>query len=220
MGDSPHPAGEHRAAQELREDSESFRLLVESVRDYAIFMLDPGGHIATWNEGARRIKGYTSAEILDQHFSIFYTPEDVSSGHPAQELVEAQRDGRYEEEGWRVRKDGSRFWANVLITPLRDASGELRGFAKVTRDMTDRRASEERLREAHAEIARRELNARHAAQINDDLVQALAVAYYAIEHGEAERAKQAVEDALDQAKALVADLLTDEQLVPSGLRKA
>ncbi len=114
-----------------------FRLLVESVRDYAIFMLDPQGRIASWNAGAKRIKGYESGEIIGRHFSTFYPPEDVAARKPERELEIAIQDGRIEDVGWRVRKDGSRFWATVVITAVRDASGQLVGFAKVTRDLTD-----------------------------------------------------------------------------------
>ena len=126
---------------------DQFALFVSSVVDYAIFMLDPSGHIVTWNEGAQRIKGYRSDEIIGRHFSIFYPAEDARNRKPDWELEVAKREGRYEEEGWRIRKDGSRFWANVVITALRDETGRLRGFGKVTRDMTDRRQAEENLRE-------------------------------------------------------------------------
>jgi PAS domain S-box-containing protein len=120
-----------------------FRLLVESVKDYAIFLLDPTGHIMSWNEGARRIKGYTPQEIIGKHFSIFYPPADVKHGKPDYGLRIATDEGRWQEENWRVRKDGTRFWANVVITALHDQSGELVGFAKVTRDLTERKRSEE-----------------------------------------------------------------------------
>ena len=123
----------HVAASE-----ESFRLLVKSVKDYAIFMLDPAGRVASWNEGARRIKGYEASEIIGQHFSKFYRPEDVATGLCDHELEIARRDGRFEDDGWRLRKDGSLFWANVVITALRNPRGELVGFGKVTRDMSDR----------------------------------------------------------------------------------
>src|ERR1051325_8200315 len=112
------------------EESALDRLLVASVVDYAIFRLDPHGHIQTWNAGAERIKGYTAGEIIGRHFSIFYTPEDLAAHKPERELEIASRTGRYEEEGWRLRKDGSRFWASVNITALRDEHGELVGFAK------------------------------------------------------------------------------------------
>ena len=135
--------GRRSAEERLRQSEELFRLLVSAVQDYAIFMLDPTGHIATWNAGAQRIKGYTPAEIIGKHFSIFYPEEDKKSGKPARELEIASRTGVYEEEGWRLRKDGSRFWANVVITAVHDSSGRLRGFAKVTRDITERRRAEE-----------------------------------------------------------------------------
>ena len=123
-----------------------FRLLVQSVKDYAIFMLDPGGHIISWNEGAQRLKGYSESDIVGQHFSIFYPQAAKDSKWPEYELEVAAREGRFEDEGWRVRKDGSQFWADVVITAMRDASGELRGFAKVTRDLTERRMAENALR--------------------------------------------------------------------------
>jgi PAS domain S-box-containing protein len=119
---------------------------VESVKDYAIFMLDPSGHVSTWNAGAERIKGYTADEIVGKHFSTFYPPEDVAAGKCELELSVATHEGRFEDEGWRIRKDGSRFWANVVITPLRAPNGALIGFAKVTRDLTERRQAEENLR--------------------------------------------------------------------------
>jgi PAS domain S-box-containing protein len=117
--------------------------MVEGVHDYAIFMLDPDGRVATWNVGAERFKGYKAVEIIGQHFSRFYTEEDIAIRHPWTELEIAAREGNYEEEGWRVRKDGSRFYASVVITALRDEGGELHGFAKVTRDITERRQREQ-----------------------------------------------------------------------------
>ncbi|HEX7677432.1 MAG TPA: ATP-binding protein [Thermoanaerobaculia bacterium] len=139
----PEEGLRHQAEEELRQSAETFRLLVSAVREYAIFMLDPGGNIATWNEGAQRIKGYAPSEIIGRHFSTFYTEEDIRSRKPERELAIAREQGSVEDEGWRVRKDGSRFWANVVITAVHDASGELRGFAKVTRDITDRKQGEE-----------------------------------------------------------------------------
>ena len=129
-----------------RETAERFRLLIESVKDYAIFILDPDGFVCTWNPGAERIKGYSAADIIGRHFSIFYPPEVSPLEKCADELEVAAREGRFEEEGWRVRKDGSQMWANVIITALRDPSGELVGFAKVTQDLTARRAAEEETR--------------------------------------------------------------------------
>ena len=131
----------------LRESERRFRLLVEGVTDYAIYMLDPEGKVVNWNPGAERLKGYTSAEILGQHFSRFYTEEDRRNGLPAQFIGQAIATGKYEGEGWRVRKDGSRFWASVVMHAIRDADGQLLGFAKVTRDLTERREAEEQLRQ-------------------------------------------------------------------------
>ena len=128
----------------LRRSEERLALMIQGVKDYAIFMLDPMGLVATWNEGAESIKGYSAAEIVGQHFSKFYTPEDVALGIPVQELKTAEEQGSSEQEGWRVRKDGSRFWANVVITGLRDKSGQLRGFGEVTRDITSRKEAESR----------------------------------------------------------------------------
>lgn len=136
--------------QELRESEERFRLVVEKVRDYGIFALSPEGIVTSWNLGAERIKGWRSEEILGQHFSSFY-PAETRDHLPDDMLARARDNGTAEDEGWRVRKDGTRFWANVIITALRDGDGELRGFAKVTRDMTERRATEESLRLAREE---------------------------------------------------------------------
>jgi PAS domain S-box-containing protein len=122
----------------------AFRLFVESVVDYAIFTLDQRGYITSWNKGAQRAKGYTSDEIIGQHFSVFYTPEDRARKHPEYELNYAIKHGRYEEEGWRVRKDGSLFWANVVITAVFDEHGQHLGFGKVTRDLTERREQQNR----------------------------------------------------------------------------
>ncbi|HET7614756.1 MAG TPA: PAS domain S-box protein [Gemmatimonadaceae bacterium] len=153
-----------RAEEALRASEERFRLLVQGVKDYAIFMLDPTGHITTWNDGAKRIKGYTADEIIGKHFSIFYPSEDIESRKPERELEIAKSTGVYEEEGWRLRKDGSRFWASVVITALRNESGELAGFAKVTRDLTERKAAHERELEAARAAAEKE-GARQIAEV-------------------------------------------------------
>jgi PAS domain S-box-containing protein len=140
--------------EDLLRSEERFRLLVEAVQDYAIFMLDPDGIVSTWNSGAERIKGYTAAEIIGKHFSLFRTEEDVRAGACDRELAMAASDGKLEDEGWRVRKDRSTFWANVVLTAIRSSSGDLLGFAKITRDLTERRLlDEERLRRARAEEA-------------------------------------------------------------------
>ena len=136
------------ASTKLRESERRFRLFVGSVTDYAIYQLDTDGVITNWNAGAERIKGYRAAEIIGQHFSVFYSPKDREDGLPQRALMTAARDGRFEAEGWRVRKDGSRFWANVVIDAVHDDTGELIGFAKVTRDMTERRAVDDQLRQS------------------------------------------------------------------------
>jgi PAS domain S-box-containing protein len=143
---------ERRMAEETLRSSElRFRLLIEGVKDYAIFMVDPDGRVATWNGGAERIHGYRADEIIGQHLSRFYSEEEVQAGKHDIELRTAEQDGRFEEEGWRLRKDGTRFWADVTLTALRDETGILRGFAKVTRDLTERRKlEEERIRLAQA----------------------------------------------------------------------
>jgi PAS domain S-box-containing protein len=136
------------ALTKLRESERRFRLFVGSVTDYAIYLLDTDGVITNWNAGAERIKGYRAVEIIGQHFSVFYSPKDREDGLPQRALMTAARDGRLEAEGWRVRKDGSRFWANVVIDAVHDDTGELIGFAKITRDMTERRAVDEQLRQS------------------------------------------------------------------------
>lgn len=138
-------------ASELRASEERFRLMVDGVQDYAILMLDTDGNVATWNVGAERFKGYRPEEIIGRHFSVFYPPEDIAAGKPERELALAAAEGRLEDEGWRIRKDGTRFWANVVITALRDAGGRLCGYGKVTRDLTERRAHELELIAAHAQ---------------------------------------------------------------------
>jgi PAS domain S-box-containing protein len=154
-----------RRGNATAEVGDQFKLLVSNVVDYAIFMLDPAGHIVTWNEGAERIKGYAADEIIGRHFSIFYPAEEAQIRKPDWELEVAKRDGRYEEEGWRVRKDGSRYWASVVITALRDETGRLRGFGKVTRDLTEQRMRDEaRNAEREREAARLR---RHADRMAD-----------------------------------------------------
>ena len=137
---------ERRAAEEaLRQSEEQFRLLVQGVTDYAIYMLDTKGYISSWNAGAQRIKGYTPEEIIGQHFSTFYTPADRESGQPQKALATAASEGRFEKEGQRLRKDGSIFWAHVIIDPIRNAQGEIIGYAKITRDITERKETQEKL---------------------------------------------------------------------------
>src|SRR5213083_267024 len=138
----------------LHRSEQTFQLLVESIQDCAIFMLDPDGRVASWNAAAERIQGYRAHEILGEHFSTFYPPEDVAQGKPQWELEIAEREGRHEDEGWRVRKDGTRFWANAVISAMRDAHGTLIGFAKVTRDLTERRRVEQALAQSNQELER------------------------------------------------------------------
>jgi PAS domain S-box-containing protein len=137
----------------LRDSEERFRLLVEMVSDYAIYLLDPQGNVESWNAGAERIKGYRAEEILGRHFSTFFTPEDVAAGRPARALETALREGCYRDEAWRVRKDGSRFWASAVLTALRDEGGQLRGYAKVTRDFTEHRRNAEALRQSEERLS-------------------------------------------------------------------
>ncbi len=142
-----------RSLTALQESEERFRLLVEGVQDCAIFLLDPAGMVASWNRGAERIKGYAAEEIVGRHFSVFYRPEDVVDGLPQQELDAALARGSYEVEEWRLRRDGSQFWANIMISVLRDEAGVLRGFVKLTRDVTERRRLEQELRKRLDELA-------------------------------------------------------------------
>jgi PAS domain S-box-containing protein len=154
----PNPAFTTTEWYQLKEP---FRLFIECVQDYAIFMLDPDGYVRTWNVGAERIKGYKAAQIIGQHFSRFYPEEDIRSGKPAWELEVAKKEGRFEDEGWRLRKDGSRFWANVVITPIKDSSGNLLGFSKVTRDFTERMTAQKALEDSQRKLKESELSLRN-----------------------------------------------------------
>lgn len=186
------------AERAVRESEERFRLLVEGVQEYAILHLDAGGQVVSWNPGAERLKGYAASEIIGKHFSVFYPPDDVAHGKPEQNLRHAAEKGQSEDEGWRLRKDGSRFWANVVITALRDSHGDLRGFAKLTRDMTDRREKEEQLRRANQQL---ELRVR---QRTADLVRVNLE--LRTEIAERERAEEQLRHSLEQLRALAARL--------------
>ena len=173
-------------AEALADSEQRFRLMVQAVTDYAILMLDPQGRIVSWNEGAQRLKGYSSDEIIGRSFEAFYPEQAVASGFPRYELEVAARVGRFEDEGWRVRKDGSLFWANVVITALRDTHGHLIGYGKVTRDLTARRDAEEKQRQLAAEQAAHAESARRADELRDlnELTTALAQAEEARQHTE------------------------------------
>lgn len=195
---------ECKQAEEAQWESEElFRLLVEGVDDYAIIMLDPQGYIISWNTGAERIKRYQASDIIGQHVSRFYTSEDIQSGKPKQGLEIAAREGHFEDEGWRVRKDGSRFWANVVITALRDkdGKGKLRGFARVTRDITERKLAQEAQQKAHDELEKRvEERTAELIQANERLKQEIA------EHERTEAAlRQSKTQLKEQAKQLEAE---------------
>ena len=139
--------------EQLRESERQFRLLVNGVTDYALCMLDPNGIVTNWNAGAQRIKGYTAEEIVGQHFSKFYTESDRKAGLPSRALLTATTHGRFEAHGWRVRKDGSMFWANVIIDPIKDEHGTLLGFSKITRDITERHEAQKTMEAAQAQLA-------------------------------------------------------------------
>jgi PAS domain S-box-containing protein len=143
---------QRKAQQAVLETERRFRLLVQGVSDYAIYMLSPEGHVTNWNFGAERIKGYSADEIVGEHFSRFYTPEDVEKGLPFAALEKARSDGRYESEGWRMRKDGTKFWASAVIDAIRDENGALIGFAKITRDLTERRETQLQLEQSREQL--------------------------------------------------------------------
>jgi PAS domain S-box-containing protein len=137
----------------MREEQERFRLFVDAVQDYAIYVLNPEGQVASWNRGAQRINGYQASEIIGQHFSVFFTEPDRLAGKPLEELQHAEHKGHFEAEGWRVRRDGTQFWASVVLTSIKDDKGKVNGFAKVTRDINDHMQAQETLQRANSELA-------------------------------------------------------------------
>ena len=206
------------AQQALYESEQRFRMLVQGVHDYAIYMLDLDGRVTNWNTGAERIKGYTAGEIVGQHFSRFYTEEDRQSGEPARAMATAMRDGKYEKEGWRCRKDGSRFWASVVLDPIRDEHGRLIGFAKVTRDITEKKRAQEELdsaREALAQAQKLEAVGRLTGGVAHDFNNLLTVIRSSVdllrrpELGEEKRERylDAISDTADRAAKLTGQLL-------------
>ena len=224
---------ERKLAEEaLRHNEERFRLLVEGVKDYAIFMLDPDGKVASWNEGAHHIKGYHHKEIVGHHFSIFYPEEDLKRSKPERELEIAQEEGSYEEEGWRVRKDGSRFWASVLITALWDEAGGLRGFAKVTRDITERKRAEEEIQQLNETLeelkdlvgklvlGQEEEQRRVAYEVHEGLAQVASAAHlrlanYSLRDSADTERSQAD---LEQALTLIQQTISDARRITANLR--
>jgi PAS domain S-box-containing protein len=217
------------AEREVQEGEERFRLLVRGVRDYAIFMLDCNGYILSWNEGAERLKGYREKEVVGKHFSVFYLPEDLREGKPQAILSEAATKGNCEVEGWRVRKDGSRFWANVVITALRDDQGKLSGFAKVTRDVAERRNREEALSETNERLELRltqratellKVNEKLRAEVNErvraqEQYRALAMRQEKVREQERTHVAREMHDELGQlCTALKMDLVWIAQKLP------
>ena len=189
---------QRRSERALRESGERLRLLIQGVQEYGIFQLDPLGNVVSWNAGAGRLMGYHAEEIIGQHFSEFYPKEDVLNGKPQRSMAEAVRRGQSVDEGWRVRKDGARFWANVVLTALRDAEGNLRGFAKLTRDMTERREREEALTRAKELLELRvEQRAAVLTRVNEEL---------RVEIADRKHAEEQFKETLKQLRALAARL--------------
>jgi len=204
----------------LLQSEQRFRLFVEAVRDYAMFMLDPQGNIATWNAGAERIKGYKPWEIIGQHFSVFYPADDLKAEKPSYELKVAAEEGRFEDEGWRLRKDGSRFWANVIITAIKDENGRLLGFGKVTRDLTEKKRAHQELERANAYLEK-EVNERRNAEKrlnrSEESLRKLSLHLLRTQDEERKRIGRDLHDSLGQCLAMLKINLDSVQLsLPSS----
>jgi PAS domain S-box-containing protein len=243
------PESRRSQADNYQTSNDVFRLLVNSVKDYAIFVLSPEGNVLTWNPGAQALKGYSTQEIIGHHFSKFYLPEAVQSGWPSRELELAEKEGRFADEGWRVRKDGSVFWASVIITALRDSAGKLSGFAKITQDMTERRDAAERINNLNRELRKKvseldesrriielrtlelqklsaevlhvqdEERRRIARELHDDLGQQLSLLRIVLNQNKNEEADEIANSALSSVRNL-SYLLHPPLLDETGLRAA
>jgi PAS domain S-box-containing protein len=214
-------AGPEYAEPGVYQPDKIFRLLVDSVKDYAIFLLSPDGRVATWNQGAKRIKGYSANEIIGEHFSRFYPREAIESKWPDRELEIATREGRYTDEGLRVRKDGTTFWASVVITALRDEAGNLQGFSKVTRDLTERRELEERSRELNKELRTRIVQlveTQRQVELRTLELQKLSGELLHVQDNERRRISRTLHDELGQELAALKielDMQEDKKLSPA-----
>ncbi len=201
----------------LRPQEERFRLFIDAVRDYAIFTLDAKGHVSSWNQGAERLNGYTASEILGRHFSRFFTQEDVRAGKPPRELERAAAEGRVEDEGWRIRKDGSRFWVNAVLTAIRDQSGQLIGFAKVMRDFTERMRAQSALERSNVELAAEVAERKSAEQrlaSSEQWLRELSLRLLSTQDEERRRIGRELHDSLGQYLALL-KLKLETVLAPS-----